>query len=432
MTLATSTTTPAHSRRARWAALAAVGLAGVLAVGLLVARDRRRVESLAETARQAVLVRDWKAAEERIDAWIAARPQSGEAHFLLGRVLLATDRPREALVALERSLERGYPRRGPVSLRAAMQAHAGEVAEAEPVLVQSLAESDEPQPEVAEALAKVYLGTFRLREARAVIDRWMRDDPTSAKPYVARNEVDQRSDAPAATLVRNDREALRRDPGLDKSRLTLAEHLRAAHRADEAAEAFDAYIARKPEDPAGLVGAGQNAMERGRLAEAVKYFDAALAVDPRDPPALKERANIDFRAGRFEQARDRFAAVVALDPYDPDVRYSFGQTLKALKLPELAKAQEEAFQRLKAEHARMAQVRSALVRDPKDPALRLEAARWLIAHGHDEGVDWAQQLLADRPADVGALSVLAEYYERKQDFGKANYYRLALSGLSVK
>ena len=414
--------------RARWTlSAAAAGVLALVAVGLSL-RDGRRAEALAVEARRVVAARDWPGVEAKVQAWLDARPRSAEAHYLCARVLLATGRPQPALAELERSLELGYPPAGPVALRAAMQvlADTSKYASNESTLTRFLASTDEPQPEVAEALTAVYLGSFRLREARAAIDRWARDDPFSPGPHLARNKVDERSDAPASNLVRNDREALRRDPGLLTSRLALAEHLRAAHRPDEAADTFDGYIALRPADPAGLVGAGQNAMERGRLADASAYFDRALAADPRDPVALKERANLDLRAGRHTQARDRFAAVVALDPFDPDTRYGYAQTLKALKLPELARAQDEAFQRLKVEHARMVQIRSALVRDPKDAPLRLEAARWLIDHGHDEGAEWAKQLLGDRPADVGALTLLAEYYERKGDFARANYYRLAL------
>ena len=70
------------------------------------------------------------------------------------------------------------------------------------------------------------LGTYRLGEARLVIDRWMRDAPADARPYLWLTQFDRRIEVDnPGSWEHHYREALQRDPGLDTARLGLAETL---------------------------------------------------------------------------------------------------------------------------------------------------------------------------------------------------------------
>ena len=79
---------------------------------------------------------------------------------------------------------------------------------------------------------------------------------------------------------------------------------------------------------------------------------------------------------------------------------------------------------LKAEEARMDEIRKLLVSEPNNLAVRIEAAIWLINHGHEtEGLQWASLVLEKRPGDPQICQFLADYYETRKNFGLANYYR---------
>ena len=58
-----------------------------------------------------------------------------------------------------------------------------------------------------------------------------------------------RTDASNEDIIARYREALRRDPSLDKARLGLADQLRAIRRHAQAATEYAAYLAHRPDDP---------------------------------------------------------------------------------------------------------------------------------------------------------------------------------------
>src|SRR5262249_52378625 len=131
---------------------------------------------------------------------------------------------------LARADELGYPREPLARLRGLLLARANRGAEAEPLLLQSWESSRQPDPEVAEALARPYLGGLPLAAARTALDRWTREVPGDARPYLWRAEINLRSEDNPEILIADYRAALARDPDLDRARLGLADQLRANHR----------------------------------------------------------------------------------------------------------------------------------------------------------------------------------------------------------
>jgi hypothetical protein len=72
----------------------------------------------------------------------------------------------------------------------------------------------------------------------------------------------------------------------------------------------------------------------------------------------------------------------------------------------------------------MDEIRKLLVKEPNNIEVRMEAAIWLIDHGHEkEGLQWADLVLKQRPGDPKLCTFLTTYFEQKKDFGLANYYR---------
>lgn len=88
-----------------------------------------------------------------------------------------------------------------------------------------------------------------------------------------------------------------------------------------------------------------------------------------------------------------------------------------------ANAERVVVERLKSEHARFTQIGRELVRNPRDPELRSEAAQWLMKHGHeDEAVEWANLVLRSDPAHPAMNRLLADFYRAKGQTGLANFH----------
>jgi tetratricopeptide (TPR) repeat protein len=313
-----------------------------------------------------------------------------------------------------------------VRLRALVMASAGKFADAEPVLRAIREQTDRPDPQVDQALARIYLETFDFGHAERAIDRWIRDAPADARPYLWRTEIWRRSDTDAANLLRDYNEALRRNPNLDEARLGVANALLKEQRFAEAAEAFDRYLERKPNDPAGYLGAGRTAQVQGDFNAAIHYLDRAVELAPDDPEILLARTAIDLRRGNAAAALPLLDRARRADPFDPEICYRRAIALSQLGRADEAKAEQARAQELKNDKARMEQIRKGLVSTPDDRSVQAEAARWLADHGHaDEAVRWAKRVLSAEPDHPGMNRLMADYYDHQGNQGLANFYRAA-------
>jgi Flp pilus assembly protein TadD len=399
------------------AAVAAVALVPVVA-------GRIRTHRLAGLARRAVAEGRWGDADVALERWLRADPVAAEAHFLRARAAFAGDRPREIVEELSRAEALGHPKPAIERLRAIILARSGRFAEVEPTLRTIYFNSQAPDPGVDEALARGYLESFRLNAAEQVIDRWMTDEPTAGRPFYYRTEIDKRLSMDPTVSVKYFRAALARDPHLYPARLGLAEALSRGHRLAEAAREYAAYLAVRPDDPAGLFGAAVAALLVGDEDTAIRHLDRALLRKPDDPTVLGERAAIDIRRGDAAAALPRLDQAVRIDPYDPGLRRLRAQALDQLGRRDDARSERLAARRLKDENERLTEIQQRLVRAPQDQAPRIEVAQWMLDHGRDdEGFRWAKLILQDHPGHREASRILAEYYARKGNAGLANFYR---------
>jgi tetratricopeptide (TPR) repeat protein len=424
MTLPPETHVRPRRRRLRPILAAVLVLLGLaIAAGVLIVtwRPSRR----AALARRAFAAGRYAEARTKIGQWLAVYPHSAEAHLLLARTALALGFVDEARRESQRAKELGASRPDLDVFQAIIDAHQGRLPQAEPVLRRAFEEARTPDPQVDEALARVYLRTFQLQRAAAVLDRWARDQPSDPRPYLWRAEVDFRSEGQTEALIRDYREALKRDPNLAKARFGLAETLGSEHRNAEADAEYRAYMALKPDDPAGCVGAGRNALEMGDREAATRLFDRALALDPKNVDALKERGLLALRHGDHSASLGFFDRAVRLDRYDLNLRHNRGLVLARLGRDTEAKAEREAETRLRAELAQLNDLKSRVTASPRDLDLQIRVAQWMFDHGHDDGgIQWAEKVLHDRPSHTRANRLLAEYYERVGNTGLANFYRL--------
>ena len=214
-----------------------------------------------------------------------------------------------------------------------------------------------------------------------------------------------------------------RDPGLDQARLGLAEMLRISHHNAEAAQEYATYMARKPEDPLGYLGAGQNATEMGDSEDAARWLDRAIELAPRNPVILAARATVEVRNHRFAEALDYLDRAVQADPFDHSNRFQRMIILTRLGKKVQADAELRVLERIRKDQEEFARIRDGLLASPQDAGLRSEAARWLMAHGHEEeAIDWAKLVLAAEPSHPAMNRLLADYYRRRGQLGLANFH----------
>jgi tetratricopeptide (TPR) repeat protein len=364
-------------------------------------------------------------AQDPLARWLRARPSAAEPHYLRAQVAFARLRPLEALDELARAEALGHPRPPLDRLRGLVLARGGQWAAAEPFLRRAREKSPGPDPELDEALFQVCLATSRPEPATEALDRWIRDAPRDGVPLLAYNQIADQTGGNVWVQIKYERAALARDPALDQARLSLAKHLLSVHRLDEAAAEFAAFLARRPDDPAGHLGAGNVAQLRGDDAAAQVHFDRVLALYPRDPVAMRERAALDLRYGRPALAvLARLDQACQQDPYDPEIPRLRSIALDRLGRPGEADAERERNRRLNRELAQMAETQRKLLRTPHDLALRGQAARWMLEHGMEaEGLRWARGILGDHPGHAATTRLLADFYQRKGEVGLANFYR---------
>jgi Flp pilus assembly protein TadD len=390
-------------------------------------REHRALERDARAARTAITAGRPALAREPLRRWLRTRPKSAEAHALQAEVALAEGDFPEVTREYSEARTCGYSEEKLERIRAIWWARLGRYPEALPTLYRLWTEQSKSDPAVHEALARIYLKTYRLRAAKTVIERWIQDAPADGRPFVWLTEIDRRIEIDNAdSWVSHYREALRRDPELDPARLGLADALRKVHRNDEAAQQYTEYLAHHPDDPVVLASAGSNALELGDLPTAARFLDRAVALAPTHSTVLKTRAQIAMQSGDLDSARRCLDQAVQADRFDDEAYYLRTRVRTLLGDAAGATADVAVFDRLKREQEELLKMYAQLVSHPDDNDTRSRAAAWLLAHGRDQdGVDWAMAILASHPNHAPTCRLLADYYAKRPDgAGLANLYRL--------
>ena len=365
------------------------------------------------------------AAAEAADRWLTSEPGTAEAHLLRGRIALERNRPADAASELRRVLELGGATPGAVLLRALIAAKVGRVAEAEPELTRAFDAAETPDRAVDAALAKIRIEAFDLQRAGPILDRWVHDFPTDPQPHLWRAEIHSRTSGDATAALNDYRAALRLDPHLTEARLKLADELGKHHQQAEALAEYSTILTTRPDDPRAHLGAARSLADLGDEAEAARHLDRALALTPDAPEVHRARAEAASRRGDWAAMLGSLDRALALDPDDLSTHHQRGMALAGLGRADEARDEQAVAARLRVDLDRLNQARKRLIATPHDYASHLEIARWMFTHAHaEEGVRWAEKILAEWPDDPDASRLLADHYRRVGDLGLANYHSL--------
>ena len=257
--------------------------------------------------------------------------------------------------------------------------------------------------------------------------RWITDAPADGRPFLWLTEIDRRTEVDnPGSWERHYREALNRDPDLDPARHGLAESLRKVHRNDEAAQEYERYLARHPDDPIALAGAGLNRWNWGIFPGRPVSSTTPCEVAPKDASALKGRAEVALYSGDMAGARRWLDEAIKADPFDDGAFHVRGRVRAMLGDAAGSQADRETFDRLKKEQAELLALRSTLLNAPSDNDSRSKVVAWCFAHGREkDALEWAMAILANDPNHAPTCRILADYYAKRPDgAGLANLYRL--------
>ena len=386
--------------------------------------SRASAREQAEAVVRALDAGDVQAASAALSRLEARRPGSAEVEYFKARLAWRREDGAAVLDHLRKARDLGYPESPLNRLVGLLYARSGQPEKAEPMLLQAWETSTGNDPEVADALCRIFFESFRVDPALAVIDRWESRAPDDVRPRIWRAEVHSRRGPGPEIQAKDYTDILVLDPKHLLSYLGRANALERLGRFDEAKADYDRYLEARPDDPEGLAPAAKLAASRDEPAEALALYDRLLAVAPENPAGLLGKATILLSRGDATGAIGLLDVAVARSPADPEVHYRRGLALERLRRGDEAKDEFAERQRLQKELEEIERIRKALLREPENGQLRADAASWFFAHGYSEqGLEWAGKTLEIRPGNPSTLALLADHYEKAGNAALARFYR---------
>jgi predicted Zn-dependent protease len=279
---------------------------------------------------------------------------------------------------------------------------------------------------ILEALSRGYSHSYRLHDARACLDDWLRRRPDDVQALLGRGWVYERLHQ--YEKARDDyRRAVDLDPEREEPALRLAQVLLLLGQSPpEAAAIFERLWRRPSRNPAAALGLAQCWSKMGRTEEAQRLLNELAADHRRDAQVLFERGNLALQKGEAGEAETWLRQAAALVPHDYQVNYALLQCLHAQGRADEARALQTRVRQLEADLRRIEDLTDDLQKRPYDPALRCEIGELFLRNGEpQEGALWLKSALQVEPAHRPAHEALARYYEERGEPGLAAQHRRA-------
>lgn len=348
-----------------------VGLAAMLGVAVAVAGCfGDSPEQLIESAKSHIEKSDSKAAVIQLKNALQKNPNSAEARFLLGKLLLQGGDLSGAKIELGKAAELGYDKQLLAPVQAKLMLQQGQV---DKVIEQygqmSLADA-KGRAELATTLAMAHVAKRNLSDARTSIDL-----------------------------------AMSSDPELLTAQLISVRLLAAEQRKDEAFAAVDRLLAKHEGSGAvwQLKGDVQRLFGLGDEA-AVASYQEAIKRDKNDVTSMMAVFAYQLGRGELDAAQGTLKQMQAVAPNLPQTRLLAARL--ALQRKDLKAAQE--------------QVQQLLKLTPNAPAALQMAGMVASRQGeHSKAETYLKQALQAQPKLLGARLLLAQTYLRSGDGKKA-------------
>src|SRR5262249_16152071 len=166
--------------------------------------------------------------------------------------------------------------------------------------------------------------------------------------------------------------------------------------------------------------------------EAARILDDLLTRFPDDPPVLLERGRLALRTGEAARAESWLRRAAELAPWEYKVQYTLLQALPHQGKLTDADQVEKTVRRLEETSQRLHVFDEKLKKEPYNMSNHCAVAQLFLGVGnHKEAVRWLQTALKIDPHQPLANLLLADYYDKSGEPGKAARYREAATNLNA-
>jgi tetratricopeptide (TPR) repeat protein len=305
-----------------------------------------------------------------------------------------------------------------------MRVQRGQEEEAARDLIHYVDNKHPETPLILETLSRASMYHLRYGPALFWLDRWIKVEPDSAKPYQWRAWVLERvNDFEGA--MSDYQKALDLAPDSFETRFRVAEIYLERSNPPAAIEHLEWLRKGFPDRPVVTARLGQCFYLEGEVEKARPLLEAAVENLPDDVLLLLTLAKLELQEDRPAEAERWLRHLLQVDPYDQEAEYALFTSLQTQGRLQEASAVLDKWKKDKAQFEKANMLLKEEAKETsRDPNTAYEIGAALLNVGQDRmGLYWLNQALERNGAYQPALKALVDYYEKKGDSKTAMAYR---------
>ena len=314
----------------------ALALAGALTV---VGCGKREPTEAARTAK-AQSGKDASMSPARIEAKsrVQSQPNSGEARFQLGKLLLGDGEAAPALVELQRALEFKYPEDQVLPLVAEAMVLSGQARKVIEAYADKTLNDAEAHARLQAAVAHALAATGEMDRAGTVVAAALTKAPKSAPALLIKARLQAAANDNSGGLATLD-VLLAAHPSYHEAWALKGELLlRSPTGAKQAIEAFNKALEAKPDQVFSHSALVSLYLSQGDIDSARKAFAKLQKLAPKHPTTALFDAHLAYASGDHARARDIYLALLRALPENVNVLLSAGENELRLNAAQQAEA----------------------------------------------------------------------------------------------
>jgi tetratricopeptide (TPR) repeat protein len=375
-------------------------------------------------ARSALIRYHSREAIEHLRICLQTWPKDAQVLFLAARSARRAGNYAEAEIALSKYEDQRGNDDAAALERTLLRAENGDVDRTSGFCKHWIEQGHPDAPFIFEAMIRGYLRTYRLSEARRLLQYWRQTQPDNPQTYFVEGELHD-CELLASDAAASYQQVLQIDPEHEEARLNLTAALLEQKAFAEAIPHLEHLRQRQPDNLQTAVRLAACLAFQGQQQEAVNLLDDVLARQPDFAPALAERGKIALTQEEYAAAENWLRQAVERNPSDQPVRYSLVQCLRRLGKETEAQQQEQQLHQLEADLKRIGKIaRQDMPQAPHNAALQCELGVILLRNGFvEQGLRWLNRAVQQDGPCPAAHQALADYYQRIGNAEQAELHR---------
>jgi putative PEP-CTERM system TPR-repeat lipoprotein len=305
----------------------ALALAGALTLTGCGKREPTDAARTAKNQNQSQAGKDVSLSPARIEAKskVQSQPNSGEARFQLGKLLLNDGEATPALVELQRALEFKHPEAQVLPLIAEALVLTGQARKVIDTYADKKLDDAEANARLQAAVAHALAATNEMDRARTVVNAALAKAPKSAPALLVKARLQAAANDNTGGLATLE-ELLAAHPGHHEAWALKGELLlRSPTGAKQAIEAFNKALEARPDQIFSHSALVSLYLAQGDVEAARKAFAKLQKLAPKHPNTALFDAHLAYAAGDHARARDIYLALLRALPENVNVLLSAGE-----------------------------------------------------------------------------------------------------------